>query len=71
MLNTDLHNPSIPEAKKMKLDGFIRNNHGIDDGNVSVAHHASTPTRTPPHLPPGTWHSHTSPLLPAVVCAAP
>eukprot|EP00616_Rhizochromulina_sp_CCMP1243_P012533 CAMPEP_0118977248 /NCGR_PEP_ID=MMETSP1173-20130426/20888_1 /TAXON_ID=1034831 /ORGANISM="Rhizochromulina marina cf, Strain CCMP1243" /LENGTH=686 /DNA_ID=CAMNT_0006927331 /DNA_START=33 /DNA_END=2093 /DNA_ORIENTATION=+ len=32
MLNTDLHNPNIPEAKKMKLDGFLRNNKGIDDG---------------------------------------
>jgi len=32
MLNTDLHNKSIPEHKKMKLEEFIRNNRGIDDG---------------------------------------
>ena len=32
MLNTDLHNPSIKEEKKMTKDGFIRNNRGISDG---------------------------------------
>ena len=32
MLNTDLHNPSIPDAKKMTVDDFIRNNRGISDG---------------------------------------
>ena len=32
MLNTDLHNRSIPEHKKMKMEEFIRNNRGIDDG---------------------------------------
>ncbi|GMI31569.1 hypothetical protein TrCOL_g1860 [Triparma columacea] len=32
MLNTDLHNKSIPEHKKMKLEEFVRNNRGIDDG---------------------------------------
>ena len=33
MLNTDLHNHSITESKKMKLPEFIANNRGIDDGN--------------------------------------
>lgn len=33
MLNTDLHNPSIKEDRKMTKDGFIRNNRGICDGN--------------------------------------
>lgn len=32
MLNTDAHNQSIPEGKKMTLKGFLRNNSGIDDG---------------------------------------
>jgi Sec7-like guanine-nucleotide exchange factor len=32
MLNTDLHNPSIKEERKMTKDGFIRNNRGICDG---------------------------------------
>ncbi|CAK4648565.1 unnamed protein product [Aphanomyces euteiches] len=32
MLQTDLHNPSIPEEKKMTKDGFIRNNRGINNG---------------------------------------
>lgn len=32
MLNTDLHNPNISADKKMKLDGFIRNNRGINNG---------------------------------------
>ena len=32
MLNTDLHNPSIKEEKKMTKEGFIRNNRGISDG---------------------------------------
>ena len=32
MLNTDLHNPSIKEERKMTKDGFIRNNRGISDG---------------------------------------
>ncbi|CAM9801839.1 unnamed protein product, partial [Ectocarpus fasciculatus] len=32
MLNTDLHNPSIPDAKRMTKEGFIRNNRGIDQG---------------------------------------
>jgi brefeldin A-inhibited guanine nucleotide-exchange protein len=29
MLNTDLHNPSIKQEKRMTLDSFIRNNRGI------------------------------------------
>lgn len=32
MLNTDLHNPSIKEEKKMTSDSFVRNNRGIADG---------------------------------------
>lgn len=32
MLNTDLHNPNIPQEKKMTLDEFIRNNRGCNDG---------------------------------------
>ncbi|TYZ58581.1 hypothetical protein PybrP1_007662, partial [[Pythium] brassicae (nom. inval.)] len=32
MLQTDLHNPSIPEEKKMTKDGFCRNNRGINNG---------------------------------------
>eukprot|EP01041_Mallomonas_annulata_P008941 gene8941-18499_t len=32
MLNTDLHNHSIPVEKKMTLDQFIRNNRGINQG---------------------------------------
>lgn len=32
MLNTDLHNPNIPQEKKMNLDEFIRNNRGCNDG---------------------------------------
>jgi hypothetical protein len=32
MLNTDLHNPNIAEGKKMTMDGFVRNNKGINNG---------------------------------------
>jgi Sec7-like guanine-nucleotide exchange factor len=32
MLNTDLHNPSIPKEKKMSISQFIRNNRGINCG---------------------------------------
>jgi sensor histidine kinase YesM len=32
MLNTDLHNPQIPQAKRMTKEQFIRNNKGINDG---------------------------------------
>lgn len=32
MLQTDLHNPSIPEEKKMDKAGFLRNNRGINNG---------------------------------------
>ena len=32
MLQTDLHNVGIPAEKKMKLDQFISNNRGINDG---------------------------------------
>ncbi|ETO81834.1 hypothetical protein F442_03848 [Phytophthora nicotianae P10297] len=32
MLQTDLHNPSIAEEKKMDKTGFLRNNRGINDG---------------------------------------
>ena len=31
MLNTDLHNPSIKEERRMTLEGFIRNNRGIGE----------------------------------------
>ncbi|BFZ10482.1 hypothetical protein BsWGS_13521 [Bradybaena similaris] len=32
MLNTDLHNPSVKAERKMKLEEFIKNMRGIDDG---------------------------------------
>lgn len=32
MLNTDLHNPNMDDAKRMTIDQFIRNNRGINDG---------------------------------------
>jgi brefeldin A-inhibited guanine nucleotide-exchange protein len=32
MLNTDLHNPSIKEDRRMTKEGFVRNNRGICDG---------------------------------------
>lgn len=32
MLQTDLHNPSIPEEKRMTKEGFLRNNRGINNG---------------------------------------
>lgn len=32
MLNTDLHNPNLPQAKRMTKDQFFRNNKGINDG---------------------------------------
>lgn len=32
MLNTDLHNPSIPSHRRMNLESFIRNCRGINDG---------------------------------------
>lgn len=32
MLQTDLHNPSIMEEKRMTKEGFIRNNRGINNG---------------------------------------
>jgi len=32
MLNTDLHNPAIKEDRRMTMEGFIRNNRGICDG---------------------------------------
>ena len=32
MLNTDLHNPSIKEERKITKEGFLRNNRGICDG---------------------------------------
>jgi len=32
MLNTDLHNPSIKDDRRMTKEGFIRNNRGIADG---------------------------------------
>ncbi|RHY35851.1 hypothetical protein DYB25_014257, partial [Aphanomyces astaci] len=37
MLQTDLHNPSIPEDKKMSKEGFIRNNRGINNGDDLAA----------------------------------
>jgi len=33
MLNTDLHNPSIKDEKRMTMESFIRNNKGIADGD--------------------------------------
>jgi brefeldin A-resistance guanine nucleotide exchange factor 1 len=32
LLNTDLHNPTIKDEKRMTLEQFIRNNRGINDG---------------------------------------
>jgi Sec7-like guanine-nucleotide exchange factor len=32
MLNTDLHNRNLNPKKKMKLEEFVRNNRGIDEG---------------------------------------
>lgn len=32
MLNTDLHNLSLKDSKRMKLDEFIKNVTGIEDG---------------------------------------
>ena len=32
MLNTDLHNPNLPHAKRMTREQFLRNNAGINDG---------------------------------------
>ena len=32
MLNTDLHNPGIPQSKRMTKEQFIKNNKGINDG---------------------------------------
>jgi IQ motif/SEC7 domain-containing protein len=32
MLNTDLHNPSVKPERKMKLEEFLKNMRGIDDG---------------------------------------
>jgi len=32
MLNTDLHNPNLPDEKRMTIEQFIRNNRGINDG---------------------------------------
>ena len=32
MLQTDLHNPSIKEERRMTKEGFVRNNRGICDG---------------------------------------
>eukprot|EP01082_Thalassiosira_pseudonana_P012873 g11568.t1 g11568 contig6:110020-115493(-) len=32
MLNTDLHNPNMDDAKRMTIDQFVRNNRGINDG---------------------------------------
>ena len=33
MLNTDLHSPNVKAEKKMKLEDFIKNLKGIDEGN--------------------------------------
>ena len=33
MLQTDLHNPSVREDRKMTRDGFVKNNRGINAGN--------------------------------------
>ncbi|XP_013790217.2 IQ motif and SEC7 domain-containing protein 1-like [Limulus polyphemus] len=33
MLNTDLHTPSMRAEKRMKLEDFIKNVQGVDDGN--------------------------------------
>lgn len=32
MLNTDLHTPSLKDSKRMKLEEFVRNIVGIEDG---------------------------------------
>ena len=36
MLNTDLHNPSIKEERRMTLDSFIRNNRGIGENGSDL-----------------------------------
>lgn len=34
MLNTDLHTPSLKDSKRMKLDEFVKNVCGIEDGSL-------------------------------------
>ena len=36
MLNTDLHNPSIPDSRRMTNEGFVRNNRGISVDNSDL-----------------------------------
>ncbi|KAG7370181.1 RalF-like Dot/Icm system translocated protein [Nitzschia inconspicua] len=36
MLNTDLHNPSIKEDRRMTLDSFLRNNRGIGENGADL-----------------------------------
>mmetsp|Transcript_59953 Transcript_59953/g.147342 ORF Transcript_59953/g.147342 Transcript_59953/m.147342 type:complete len:2142 (-) Transcript_59953:113-6538(-) len=36
MLNTDLHNPSIKEERRMTLDSFLRNNRGIGENGSDL-----------------------------------
>lgn len=36
MLQTDLHNPSIKEERRMTVDSFIRNNRGIGEGGSDL-----------------------------------
>lgn len=34
MLNTDLHTPSLKNSKRMKVDDFIKNIRGIEEGKL-------------------------------------
>ena len=33
LLNTDLHTPNLKPEKRMKVEDFVRNLRGIDDGS--------------------------------------
>ena len=33
LLNTDLHTPNLKQEKRMKVEDFVRNLRGIDDGS--------------------------------------
>jgi len=39
MLNTDLHNPTIADDRRMTADQFVRNNRGINDGSDIPEHY--------------------------------
>ena len=33
LLNTDLHTPNLKQEKRMKVEDFVKNLRGIDDGS--------------------------------------